>query len=164
MWLRIVCVAMTLAVVTLLPAGAQSTTGMAAMQYYVGTWSCSAGTVGSSPLKTIETYAIESDIMREVYTTPIQGSMTKPYVSNLLTAYDAKQDRYVVVSLSARGSLTAGEVRLDGNTEYWTYTASSSGKLGRGVGIRTDYNHFTFLSYTSPIATEPTFKEICERS
>ncbi|MGA8575414.1 MAG: hypothetical protein WB609_06945 [Candidatus Cybelea sp.] len=38
------------------PAAAQPSTGMAAMQYYVGTWSCMAGNVGQPPVKATATF------------------------------------------------------------------------------------------------------------
>jgi hypothetical protein len=146
------------------PANAQTGTGMAAMQYYVGKWSCLTGSPGHAPHKTVETYAIESNIMREVYFTPAQGSMTKPQTSNLLTAFDAKNERYVVAYLDDGGSWIIADVKLSGNEEQWTYRFTSDGKLGRGTSVRADHNHFTFVSYPTLTATNPDFKEVCERS
>ena len=154
-----------LAVTSFIPAESQSETGMAAMQYYVGKWACSTGSVGRAPHKTIETYTIESGIMREVYLTPVQGSMTKPYTSDLLTAYDSKNERYVAADLDDGGDWTIADITLNGNVEQWTYRWDNTGKTtGRGTAIRSDHNHFTFTSYPTLTATKPDFKEVCERS
>ena len=147
----------------LVPANARSTE-MSAMQYYVGKWSCLTGPPGRTPDKTIETYTIESNIMREVYFTPVQGSMTKPDSSNLLTVYDPKNERYVAVDLDDGGAWIIADIKLNGNVEQWTYRFTSTGTLGRGTAVRTDRNHFTFTSYPTLTAKKPDFKEVCERS
>ena len=40
------------------PAGAQTPGGMAAMQYYVGTWACTGGGAGEPPSNATATYTI----------------------------------------------------------------------------------------------------------
>jgi hypothetical protein len=154
-----------LIVVSCVPAKAQSATGMAAMQYYVGKWSCLTGFVGRATHKTGETYTIESGIMREVYLTPVQGSMRKSYSLNLLTAYDSKNRRYVAADLDDGGDWTIADITLNGNMEQWTYRFDNTGKItGRGAVIRSDHNHFTFTSYPTLTATKPDFKEVCART
>jgi hypothetical protein len=159
---------LALGVAVLVPTNVRSASGMAAMQYYVGKWSCLTGSVGGTsnkPLeKSIETYVIESGVMRETYVTPVQSGVPKPYVLTLLTAYDAKNDRYVAAALDSSGGLTTGTITLNGNVEQWIIRETSSGKLGRGTVVRTDSNHFTFTSYPTLTATKPDFKEVCERS
>ena len=71
--------ALVLAVVFAAPAGAQSTVGMGAMQYYVGTWSCMAGSIGTPPSKATSTYTLDGGIMRQWVEVPAQGKMTKAY-------------------------------------------------------------------------------------
>jgi hypothetical protein len=165
MHITVRCALIGLAVISCVAAKAQAATGMAAMQYYVGTWSCLTGSVGRTTYKTVEIYTIESGIMREVYLTPVQGSMKKPYALNLLTAYDSKNERYVAAYLDDGGDWTIADITLNGNVEQWAYRFDNTGKItGRGTVIRSDHNHFTFTSYPTLAATKPDFKEVCERS
>lgn len=157
-------VVMGLLVVFCMPAKVQSETGMAAMQYYVGKWSCLTGAIGRTPHKTVETYTIESGIMREVYTVPVQRSIANTYTSNILTAYNSKNERYVAALLDASADWIIADVTLNGNVEQWTYRSNSAGKPGRGTATRGDHDHFTFISFPSLDATKPDFKETCQRS
>ena len=146
--------------ITLLPVQASYAAQTASMQYYAGKWSCLTGAVGRPPHKTIETYTFASGILHELYLTPPQGSMTKPYAEELLTAYDATMKHYVAVALDDGGSLTIADVQMNGNVEQWTYR----GVPGRGDVVRTDDDHFTFTSYPTATARKPDFKEVCRRS
>ena len=50
------------------PAGAQmmsGTSSMSGMQYYVGTWSCMAGSVGQPQSKATATFTMESGLLRQ---------------------------------------------------------------------------------------------------
>lgn len=150
-------------VAALLPTNASAAPGMAAMEYYVGKWSCLTGPVDHTTNKTLETYTMESDVLHETYLTPAQTSVSKPYALTLLIAYDVKNDRYGAVALDSSAGWTIGTVTLNGNVEQWTYAGASNGKLGRGTAVRTDENHFTFTSYPTSTAANPDFKEVCER-
>jgi hypothetical protein len=147
------------------PAAAQSTGGMAAMQYYVGTWSCMAGNVGQPPSKATATYTIDSGLMREWVVVPAQGKMTKPYMLSIATSYDAKKGRYVDTQVDNLAGWTVSFAPpWTGNTEQWTDQASSTGKLGHGQTVRTNRNSFSFVGYPTITATKPDFKGTCTRS
>ncbi len=147
------------------PAAAQSSGGMAAMQYYVGTWSCMAGDVGQPQSKATATYTIDAGLMREWVVVPAQGKMTKPYMLSIATSYDAKKGRYVgsQVDNFAGWSVSFAQP-WTGNTEHWTDLASSTGKLGHSQTIRTNRNSFSFMGYPTITATKPDFKGTCTRS
>jgi hypothetical protein len=147
------------------PAVAQSPAGMAAMQYYVGTWSCVAGNVGQTPSKATVTYALTSGLMSGTVVVPAQGKMTKTFVVNIDTSYDAKNGRYVQTQLDNLAGWSVSFAKpWTGNTEQWTDQASSTGKLGHGQTVRTNQNSFAFMGYATMTATKPNFKGACTRS
>jgi hypothetical protein len=156
---------LTLAVGFAAPASAQPMTGMAALQYYVGTWSCMAGPIGSPPSTATASYTIDSGVMREWVVVPVQGKMTSPYVLSIATTYDAKNGRYVETFLDNTAGWSVSFAQpWTGNTEQWTDQSTYNGKLGRSQTIRTDQNSFTFTGYPSVSSTQPDFQGTCNRS
>jgi hypothetical protein len=147
------------------PAGAQSTSGMAAMQYYVGSWSCVAANVGQKPVKATATFAMDSGVLREWVVVPAQGKMTKPYALALSISYDAKNKRYVQATLDNLAGWTISYAApWAGNTEQWTDHASDSGKLGHSQTVRTNQGSFSLEGYASMTAAKPNFKGSCTRA
>ncbi|MBV8531154.1 MAG: hypothetical protein JO104_07530, partial [Candidatus Eremiobacteraeota bacterium] len=53
---------------------------MAAMQYYVGAWTCTGGPVGQKPTTANLTYTLDDNVLRQWVNVSPQGKMTKPYV------------------------------------------------------------------------------------
>jgi hypothetical protein len=154
-----------LAVAIAAPAGAQPAVGMGAMQYYVGTWSCLAGSVGRPPAKATATFAIDSGVMRQWVSVPAQGKMTKPYVLSIATNYDAKNRHYVQTFLDNDAGWSVSFAKpWTGNTEQWTDQSTADGKLGHSQTVRTSRNTFTFAGYPTLTATKPNFKGTCNRS
>jgi hypothetical protein len=147
------------------PMAAQSASGMAAMQYYVGTWSCSAGMVGRAASTATATYTLDSGVLRAWIDVPKQGKMKSAYAFSEATTYDAKSGRYVQTQLDnlARWSV-AFEKPWTGNTESWTDHATSDGKLTRGHTVRVSQNAFTFEGYPTLSAAKPDFKGACRRT
>src|SRR3954454_3645654 len=71
------CLVMLAAAVT--PTMAQSERGMAAEQYFVGSWACKATTLGSIPIFDIAiTFTMEAGLLRELDEVRIAG-MAAPY-------------------------------------------------------------------------------------
>ena len=139
--------------------------GMAAMQYYVGAWSCTAGNVGQPLVKATATFTIDSGLMHQSVVVPAQGKMTKPYVLSIATSYDAKNGRYVETQLDNMGGWSVSSAKpWTGNTEQWTDQSSSTGKLGHGQTVRTNHNSFAFMGYHSMTSMKPNFKGTCTRS
>lgn len=152
------------AFVAIAPLSAQSATGMAAMQYYVGSWSCVATQTGQAPTKATLTYTLDSGLLRQWVEVPAQGKMKSPYVLAVVTSYDAKHGRYVQTNNdnTAAWSTTYAQP-FTGNTEMWVDHANSTGKLGRGTVVRTDQNSFAFTGYPA-LTGKPNFKAVCHRS
>lgn len=147
------------------PAGAQPATGMAAMQYYVGTWNCVAGPVGSPQSTATATFTIDAGVMREWVFVPAQGKMTTPYALSTATTYDAKNGRYVETFLDNQGAWSISVAKQwTGNTEQWSDQTTADGKLGHAQTIRTDQNNFSFTGYPTPTSTTPNFQGKCTRS
>jgi hypothetical protein len=156
---------LALAVGCAAPASAQPTTGMAALQYYVGTWSCTAGPIGSPPSTATATYTIDSGVMREWVVVPPQGKMTNPYVLSIATTYDAKNGRYVEALLDNTASWSVSFAQpWTGNTEQWMDQSTSTGTLHHGQTVRTNQNSFTFTDYPTATSTQPDFQGTCNRS
>ncbi len=154
-----------LALCAAMPAGAQPPSGMAAMQYYVGSWQCTAGQIGQKPSKATATYTMDSGLLHEAVVVPPQAKMTKPYVLSIATSYDAKNMRYVQTGLDNMSSWWIDYAKpWTGNTEQWADHANDSGKLGHGQTIRTNQNSFSFVSYASMTAAKPSFKGSCTRT
>jgi hypothetical protein len=146
------------------PAGAQAAGGMGAMQYYVGTWACAGGPVGIPPQKATVTYTLDSGVLRQWVDVPAQGKM-KQYGLSSGTTYDAKKGRYVSTSIDSMSAWGVSVAKpWTGNTERWTDIATSDGKLGHGVLVRTDDNDFVYTAYATVTGTKPNFKVTCKKS
>jgi hypothetical protein len=147
------------------PAAAQTTSGMDAMQYYVGKWSCQAGTVGQPASNAMATYTLDNGVLRGWVNVPPQGRMTQPFVLNIAIAYDTKKNRYVQTQLDNLGNWTTSfAAPWTGNTEQWADNATADGKLGRSETVRTNQNAFSFSGYSSATLAQPDFKGSCTRS
>jgi len=155
-----------LAVVVLAaPAGAQSTTGMGAMQYYVGNWSCIGGPSVSPPVKATSTYVADVGVLRQWTSVPKQGKMRAAYAFSAAVTYDAGRRRYVQTSLDNNAGWGVSVAKSwSGNTELWRDLATDDGKLGRGKVVRTSRNAFTFTGFATPTTTKPNFTVTCKRS
>lgn len=147
------------------PATAQSATGMAAMQYYVGSWSCLASGTGQTPSKATVTYAMDDGVLRMWVVVPKQGKMTKDYAFQSATVYDAKSGHYVQSTLDTLAAWSISTAKpWSGNTELWVDRENSSGKLTRGETIRTNQNSFSFHSYPTTTSTKANFGGTCTRT
>jgi hypothetical protein len=146
------------------PMSAQSASGMAAMQYYVGSWSCSGGMI-NDPTHADVTYTLENGILREWVSVAPTAKMKQPFYIAFEMSYDAKHQRYTETGLNYLGGWTASYAKpFIGNTERWTDTASSDGKLGWGEAVRVDQNTSTFTGYPSMTSKTPDFKVTCKRN
>jgi hypothetical protein len=153
-----------LAVAFAAPANAQTTTGMGAMQYYVGTWSCVAAQTGQPTVNATATYVADSGVLRSWVVVPVQGQMKGPYALSSTTTYDAQNSRYVQTSLDNGASWDVSTAKpWTGTTEQWA-DLSTSGKPGRAEVVRTDSNTFTLSGYETPTSPAPNFKVTCKRS
>lgn len=149
--------------VAVAPAAAQAPAGMAAMQYYLGTWSCAAD--GEPDSNSTSTYALENGIMRETVVIPPQGKMTTTYQLSIVTTYDTKNDRYVQTSVDNQGTWAVSIAKpFSGTKEEWVNTATADGKLGRVDIVRNDQSSFDILGYVSVSGAKPDFKVTCHRS
>jgi hypothetical protein len=154
-----------LAAIAALPNNVRAASGTAALQYYVGTWSCQAGAVGQPASKATATYTLDSGLLHESVNVPAQGKMMKPYTISIATSYDAKKGRYVQTATDNTGAWWVSFAQpWTGNTENWTDQANSENKLGHGQTVRTNQNSFSFAGYPAVSATKPDFKGTCNRS
>lgn len=163
--MRTVLALIVLALALAAPAAAQPATGMAAMQYYVGTWSCQAGPPGSPPSTATATFTLDSGILRQWVVVPPQGKMTTAYVISFATTYDAKNGRYVETEIDNQGGWSISYATpWTGNTEQWIDQATMDGKPGHGQTVRTDQNSFSFTGYPTTTSMQPDFQGSCNRS
>jgi hypothetical protein len=147
---------------TVAPASAQTTGGMAALQYYVGTWTCAAAGEPDSHAKA--TYAIENGVMRDSVVVPPQGKMSVAYQLAIVTTFDAKNDRYVQTSLDNQGTWAVSFAKpFTGTTEDWVNDVTSDGKLGHVKIVRTDRNTFDIVGYSTVSQTKPDYTVVCNR-
>src|ERR1700729_162821 len=91
------------AVIVAAPNSVQAASGAAALQYYVGTWSCQAGAIGKPASKSTVIYSFDSGLLREWVDVPPQGKMATPYLNSIATSYDAKKGRYVQTGTDNEG-------------------------------------------------------------
>ena len=135
------------------------------MQYYVGAWSCVAGTIGRPPVKATATYSLDSGVMREWVVVPAQQKMKRAYSISFAVTYDPKHRRYVQTTLDNDASWSISYAKpWTGNTEQWTDQSNDEGKPTRNQTVRTNANSFTFTGYPSLTATKPNFKGTCNRT
>jgi len=146
------------------PVGAQPTTGMGAMQYYVGNWACLAGPIGAPTVKATATFVSESGVLRQWVFVPVMGKMKGPYAIAFSVTYDASKRRYVQTLLdnSAEWGVSVAKP-WSGNTEQWTDIATSDGKLGHTQVVRSGKDAFIVTGYGAS-STKPNFKASCKRS
>jgi hypothetical protein len=153
------------AVIVAAPSGARAASGAAALQYYVGTWSCQAGAIGRPVSKSTVTYTVDSGLLREWVYVPVQGKMTAPYLNSIATSYDAEKHHYVQTGMDNNGFWWVSYAEpWTGNTEHWTNHASADNNIRRYEWVRTNRNTFRFTEYPSRTATKPVFRGSCKRS
>jgi hypothetical protein len=154
-----------LAIALITPIRANSSSGMSAMQYYVGRWSCTAGSIGEPPSKAQITYTLDSGVLRSLIVVPPQGKMKSSYTLTFNTTYDAKHDRYVQVSNDTQAASTISFIKMpNANLEQWTDYAAYNQKPGHGETVRNSQNSFSVTSYPTVSSTKAVFKASCHRS
>jgi hypothetical protein len=154
-----------LAIAIIAPVRADSSSGMGAMQYYVGRWSCTGANVGRPPIKAQITYTLDSGVLRSLIIVAPQGKMKSNYTLTFNTTYDGKHDRYVQVSNDTQAASTISFVKMpNANLEQWTDYAAYNQKPGHGQTVRNSQNSFTVTSYPTLSSTKPGFKATCRRS
>jgi hypothetical protein len=147
------------------PMSAQSASGMAAMQYYVGSWSCTGAMTGQPSFHATATFTLDNGILRQWVSVPPFGKMKQAYYLTFAASYDPKHQRYLQTSLDNLGGWTTSSAKpFTGNTEHWTDTASSDPKLGWGETVRVDQNTYTYSGYASMSSKTPNFKVTCTRN
>ena len=151
------------------PAGAQMMSaanmgGMSTMQYYVGTWSCTAGVPGKPMQKATSTYTLQSGVLSETVVVPATKDMKTPYVAASATTYDAKHQRYIETWVGNDAGWSVSFAKpWTGKTENWADHVNNTGKLGRTVVVRTSDSGFEFTGYPDMTGTTPNFKGSCTR-
>ncbi len=154
----------TFAIVLSVSPAVQSASGMSAMQYYVGSWSCTGGPLAQPPVHAALTYTMDSGVLRQMINVPKQGKMRTAYISSSSQLYDSKTSRYLATALSNDGGWDVSSTTLSGNTERSTDLATKDGKLGHGTTVRVNNDMFTSTGYPTATATKPDFKATCRRS
>ena len=153
------------AVIVVAPNGVRAASGAAALQYYVGTWSCQAGAIGKPVVKSTVVYTFKSGLLHEWVDVPPQGKMATPYLNSIAMSYDAAKGRYVQTGSDNQGFWWVSYAEpWTGNTEQWTNLASSDNNIRRYTWVRTNRNAFSFTEYPSRTAAKPDFRGSCSRS
>jgi hypothetical protein len=146
------------------PMSAQSASGMAAMQYYVGSWSCTGGMI-DDPTHASVTYTMDNGILHQWVSVAPTAKMKQPFYIAFEMSWDAKHQRYSETALNYLGGWYVSYAKpFMGNTEHWTDAAASDGKLGWGEAVRVDQNTSTYTGYASMTSKSPDFKVSCTRN
>jgi hypothetical protein len=151
-----------LAAAALAPTAARSANQMAAMQYYVGSWTCVGGVVGKKSTTANVRYWLDNGLMRQWVGISGQGMM-KAYELNATTTWDPKNGRYVQAGLDTDAQWWISYGKVSGSSETWTEHATASGKLGRDEVSRTSDSAFTFASFETIAASKPYFRVVCKK-
>ena len=147
-----------------LPAAAQSTSGASALEYYVGTWSCTGQATGQPPTRATLTYTLDSGILHQTIDAPKMGKMKQAYISSSSTTYDAKNNRYIGSGLNNNAAAWASIWTLSGNVETGRDLWVSNGKPGRSQTVRNSSTTFTYSGYDTVASTKPNFKATCRKN
>jgi hypothetical protein len=137
---------------------ARSVTGMAAMQYYVGTWSCIGGAIDKQPFHFTVRYTEDAAILQ------IWVQAAKGYVQSGSLRYDSKNDRYVEAAVANDDTWFVAYRTISGNTETSVDHATSDGKLGRLVTVRTSGTSFTSTTYPGLSGGKAVLRWTCQKS
>jgi hypothetical protein len=148
-------VAASLTLAATLPA--RSATGMEAMQYYVGTWSCTGGLIGKQPFHFTVTYAMNGAILRSWLS-------AKGYVQSGSLAYDSKNHRYINAAVANDGTWFVAYATVSGTTESSIDHVTSDGKLGRLMIMRTSNTSFTSTGYSAISGGKVFLEATCRKS
>jgi hypothetical protein len=152
-----------LAAIFFTPSGVQSATGMAAMQYYAGSWTCTGGTIGEKPGTATVAYTLSDGVMNQLVTVAATGKM-KSYALSSSTTYDSKNGRFIQAGVDTNSAWWVTYGSVSGNTEAWTDHLTSSGKPGHGKTVRTNQSSFEYDGYPTVTATKPNFHVSCHRT
>ena len=148
--------AASLELVFTLPA--RSATGIAAMQYYVGTWSCIGGVTDKQPFHFTVKYTMNAAILQ----TWVQAS--SGYVQSGSLRYDSKNRRFVEVAVASDDTWFVAYRTMSGNTETSVDHVTSDGQLGRLVTERTSSTSYTAATYPGFSGGKALFRWTCRRS
>jgi hypothetical protein len=138
-----------------LPAG--SATGMAALQYYVGTWSCTSGAIGKQPFHFTAKYAMNGDILQS-------RLYSKEFVQGSSLTYDSKNHRYIDAAVLNDGTWFVAYATISGRTETSIDHVTSDGKLGRLIIVRTSSTSFDSTIYSAVSGGKALIKSTCRKS
>lgn len=162
--MRVITLAMLLSFGSMTAVTAQSASGMDAMKYFVGTWTCKGAMAAGPTLDITLKFVMDSGILREWDEVRIPGTAA-PYAISKSIVYDAKNSRWVQVQGDVDGTWIVSYLKpWTGKTEEWLGQASFDGKLGRDETIRTGANEFGFKNYANPADTKPDLDGTCTRS
>ena len=145
------------------PVAAQPSSGMAALRYYVGNWTCVAKAMGEPASTSTLTGTLDGGVLRMWVWQPAQGKMRSPYGLSMVDTYDAKMRRYVSVANDSTSGWSVGYGTIAGMTERWIDQANAGGPMRRSETMRRP-NSFTVTAYPSRTATRSDFKVTCTRA
>jgi hypothetical protein len=148
-------IAASLTLTVTLPA--RSATGMEAMQYYVGTWSCTGSTVGKQPFHFSLRYAMNGGILRSWLS-------ANGYVQSGSLTYDSKNHRYINAAVASDGTWFVAYATISGTAESSIDHVTSEGKLGRLIIVRTSNTRFASTGYPAVSDGKAFFKATCRKS
>jgi hypothetical protein len=132
------------------------------MQYYVGSWTCTGGTIGRPAATAGVVYTLDRTALRDtvvVNTTPASRAWM-----TVETKYDAAKGVYVNTGFDDGSWDVSYAKPWSANTESWTDHSTANGKLGRDVVVRVNRSTFTHTYYDSMSGTKPSFRFKCTRS
>ncbi|MGP8100016.1 MAG: hypothetical protein ACLQHL_04490 [Candidatus Cybelea sp.] len=147
--------AATLTLTVTLPA--RSATGMEAMKYYVGTWSCTGGPIGKQPFHFRLRYAMNGGILQSWLS-------ANGYVQSGSLTYDSKNDRYINAAVANDGTWFVAYATISGTAESSIDHVTSEGKLGRLIIVRTSNTSFASTGYPAVSDGKAFFKATCRKS
>jgi hypothetical protein len=148
-------IAAALVLTVALPA--RSATGMEAMQYYVGTWSCAGGIIGKQPLHFMLRYTMSGGVLRSWLS-------AKGYVQSGSLTYDPKNHRYINAAVANDGTWFVAYATISGTAESSVDHVTNDGKLGRLIIVRISSTRFASTGYSRVSNGEAFSKAACQKS
>jgi hypothetical protein len=147
-------IAVSLTLTATLPA--RPATGMEAMRYYVGTWSCIWGAIGEEPYHFTSTYTMSDGILRTWIS-------SKGYAQSGSITYDSKNHRYINSAVGNDGTWYVAYATISGRTESSIDRVTSDGALGRLIILRTSSTSFSSTVYSAVSGGKVVVKAACRR-
>lgn len=124
--------------------------GLAALEFYLGSWSCAVSARSGAPFRADVTFARDgAQMIRTAVTVPARPGHAA-FSESQLTTWEANRGVFVQVSLGSDASWSVSEAApWSGNVETWRDVATDDGTLRREELERVSRDRYVVRNYAA---------------